>query len=367
MYKVPALRCAFLVFLSCFFLLPGSTSAQLIDRISSEHVNMRMPIGRESLARDMISEIERCYGFMDKATGGSLPRKIMINVLWDQAESSCSLQSSSITVGMNRPEKAVNLNTLLMHKTGREIARLALLELSKGAQREDTEFLFEGMVEILVHEFDRSSRSLEAAWAIAKLFDEAQLLGINMQRAWTSFSAGKRCHSSAAPGITFLSTYRELQGRERPIKLFEALKGSGLTNSLAATFKAPVAELEKTWLKRVREHAVVDAITLVEEDAPQLQRIEGNSETSPGNSLQLRLFFKDRDINLIPEGVFVKDERTGKLIQAQAAAEKDAEYLMAGIPVETDCPPGQYGYQITAVDEAGNLRRWSRRYTVGSR
>ena len=110
------------------------------------------------------------------------------------------------------------------------------------------------MIEILTHEFDHSARSLEAAWTYLAILDQMQMLGLNAQRSWSVFSAGKRFHRSAAPGVTFLTTFRELQGRERPIKLFEALKKASLTESLAMTFKAPAAELENIWLKRVREY-----------------------------------------------------------------------------------------------------------------
>ena len=245
---------------------------------------MRMPAARESLGRDTIGEIEQCYTFMNRAIGESLPRKILIDVHWDQPDSGCNQRDTSITIGMNNPDKIVDLNTLLLHKIGREIARLGLLELSGWAQREDTEFLFEGMIEILIHEFDHSSRCLESAWTYSRILDQMQMLGFNAQRSWSVFSAGKRFHRSAAPGITFLTTFRELQGRERPIKLFEALKKTSLTASLAMAFKAPAAELENIWLKRVREYPEADEITIAAEDAPQLLQTESIPE--PGQQEQ---------------------------------------------------------------------------------
>ena len=350
------------------FLSPDIASSQLIDQVSSAHIVMRMPMARESLGRDAIGEIEQCYGFMNRATGGSLPRKILIDVGWDQPDSGCNRRDESITIGMNRPDNTVNLRTLLLHKVGREIARLGLLELSGWAQREDTEFLFEGMIEILHHEFDHSARSLEAAWTYSQLLDQMQMLGFNAQRSWSVFSAGKRFHRSAAPGITFLTTFRELQGRERPIKLFEALKKASLAASLAATFRAPAAELENTWLKRVREYHAVEEITIVAENAPQLLQSESLSESSQqGTNFRIRFLLSDRNSDLFPDGIFVKDERTQRVLQAQASAEKDSEYVAVKIPVEANCPPGKYNFEITAIDEAGNLRRWIRSYTVGSR
>jgi hypothetical protein len=369
MRRRPLLLCAILVgLLNSCVLSPEISYSQLIDSVSSEHVLMRMPIGREALARDMISEMERCYSFMNKATGSYLPRKILINVNWELPDSSCNWRDAVITVGMNQPDKLANLNAILLHKAGREIARLGLLELSQGAEREDTEFLFEAMSEMLIHEYERSSRSLEAAWTISQLLDEMQTLGLSPQRSWSKFSGGKRCLRSAAPGITLLNTFRDLQGRDRPIKLFEALKRTSLTESLALAFKVPSTELETTWLKRVREYSIPDEITIAAEDAPELLKSESVPETGqPGTSLQLRFYLKDRGNNLLPDGVFVKDERTHRVMQAQAAAEKNAAYMMVTIPIEANCSAGQYNYQIFAADESGNLRRWNGSYTVVSR
>ena len=363
------LLCAILVsFLNSSVLSPEISYSQLIDRVSSEHVIMRMPIGREALGRDMISEIERCYRFMDRATGSNMPRKILINVNWELSESSCNWQNANITVGMNQPDNLMNLNAILLHKAGREMARLGLLELSQGARREDTEFLFEGMIEILIHEYERSSRSLEAAWTISQLLDEMQMLGLGSQRSWSKFSAGRRCLRSAAPGITLLTTFRDLQGRDRPIKLFEALKKASLTESLTSAFKTPSAEIETTWLKRVREYSSPEEITITADDAPQLIKSESVPEVGkPGDSLQLRLYLKDRTGNLLPDGVFVRDERSHRVLQAQEASEKGANYMVVTIPIEANYAAGQYNYQIIAADESGNLRRWNGHYTVAGK
>jgi len=365
----PSVYCAILISVSAMcFLSPAVSPSQLIDQVSSAHILMRMPQARESLGRDAIEEIEQCYAFMNRAIGGSLPRKILIDVNWDQPESGCNRRDTSITIGMNRPDKVVDLRTLLLHKVGREIARLGLLELSGWAQREDTEFLFEGMIEILVHEFFHSSRSLESSWSYCQILDQMQALGFGAQRTWSAFSAGRRLHRSAAPGISFFSVFRELQGRERPIKLFEALKKSSLTASMATVFKAPVAELENMWLKKVREYQPADEITISAEDAPQLlQTVLEPEPGKPGSGLRVRILLGDRNGDLFPDGIFLKDQRTQRVMQAQAAAENDTDYVAATIPVDADCPPGQYSYEIIAIDEGGNLRRWTRSYAVGSR
>lgn len=354
--------------LALCILRPETSLSQLIDRVSSDHVVMRMPKARESLGRDTIREIEQCYVFMNRATGGKMPRKILIDVDWNQSESTCNKRDGSITVGMDRPDKNADLRALLLHRAGREIARLGLLEISGWAQREDTEFLFEGMIEILIHEFSHSSRSLESAWTYCQLLDQTQALGFNTQRYWSIFSAGKRSHRSAAPGITFLTTFRELQGRDRPIKLFEALKKASLSASLADTFKSSVAEVEAVWLKKVREHPSAEEITIFEEDAPKLMQtgyapVKGES----GNEILIQMLFGDRDGDLLADGVFLKDQRTQSIVQAQESPENEREYIVAKIPVAADCPPGQYNYEVIAIDEGGNLRRWTRSYEVDSR
>jgi hypothetical protein len=350
---------------SCPF-IQGRSPAQQASSIASEHVLMLMPPERESLGREMIADIERCYGFMNRATNTSLPRKILITVDWNRPDSDCDLREGSIAVGMNQPAALADVKGCLFRSTAREIARLGLLALSRGAQREDTEFLFEGMIEILVHEYDHSSRCLEASWAFCRFLDDMQMLGLADQRAWSKFSGGKRCLRNASPGIAFLTTFRELQGRERPLKLFEALRKKSLNESLFDAFKAPVAELEETWLKRVREYRIAE-ITTAAEEAPQLVRTTLVPDAvKPGGAIQLRLFLEDRARNLLPEGVFVRDERTGRVLQVKAASEKGVEFLAASIPVEANCPPGRFRYQVTAIDETGNVRCWSGEYAVES-
>jgi hypothetical protein len=353
--------------LSLNLLDPEPSLAQQ-ESIASQHVRMLVPAERGSIGREVISDIERFYEFANRATGSSLPQKIQIVVNWNQSESSCQWPDAGIIVGMKQPAAAANLRTFLFHSAAREIARLGLLELSGGAQREDTEFLFEGMIEILVHEFDHSSRKLEAAWVFSKMFDEMKILGLASQRSWSTYSDGLRCLRNAAPGITFLTTFRELQSRDRPLKLFEALRKSSLTASLTETFRAPSAELENIWLKRVREYPINDEITTMAEEAPQLSKSQFVPDAGkPGSILQLRLFIEDRARNLLPNGVFVKDIRTGRLLRVLPSSENGIDYLLTEIPIDENCPPGEYAYQITAIDESGNLRRWNGNYVVASK
>jgi hypothetical protein len=345
--------------------LPAAQSVGASGVASSEHLLLRLPLEREALGRDVMGDLERCYQFMDGATGEKLPRRILLFADWNQAENSCNQQEAKIILGMNRRAAAVNPAGFLMHAAACEIGRLGLLQISGGAQREDNAFLFEGMIEILAREFAHSSRSLEGAWVVSQLLDQTGKLGLAEQRSWSAFSGGRRSYRNAAPGVTFLSFLRESQGRDRPLKFFESLKKASLVASLAAVFKAPASELESAWLKKVREYKAPEEITTNGEEAPQLVQTVLVPETCrPGGSLEIRLFMKDAGGNLFHDGIFIKEERTGKVLQPQAAAQKGAEYLAAVIPVDSACPPGNYQYRVTAVDESGNVRRWNGNYRV---
>jgi hypothetical protein len=352
--------------LSFSLISPSLSEAQSPDRgVTSEHVLMRLPTEREALGRDLIDDMERCYLFMDGATGEKLPGKIILIVDWDQAESRCNRQEAKIILGMNSRSAAANPGEHLLHVAAREIGRLGLLQLSGGAEREDNAFLFEGMVEILAREYSHNSRSLEGAWVIAQFLDQKGRLGLANQRSWSAFSEGRRSFRNAAPGVTFLTVLRETQGRDKPLKFFESLKKTSLTNSLVSVFKVPVSEIESAWLKRVREYRAPEEITRAENDVPQLvQTAFFPEKCTPGNSLEIRLFIKDAAANLFPDGVFLKDERTGRVLQAQAPSQKNAEYITVTLAVDANCPPGKYEYSITAVDESGNLRRWNGSYLV---
>jgi hypothetical protein len=53
-------------------------------------------------------------------------------------------------------------------------------------------------------------------------------------------------------------------------------------------------------------------------------------------------------------------------MQVQSASEKGESFLEASIPIEPGCQGGDYQYQVTAIDESGNLRRWKGSYSVGN-
>lgn len=323
----------------------GLPRAQQLGRVSSDHVIVQMPAERELLGRQLIGDLERCYAYMNRSIGGALPRRVAVTLDWARAETVCNRRAGHITIGMGRPEASGD-REFLFHVIAREMARLGLLNLSEGAAREDTEFLFEGMIEILVHEFDHSSRSLESAWAISKLLLETDRLGLARQRAWSEFSGGVRSHRSAAPGVTFLKTFRDLQGRERPVKFFEALKKRSLLKALEMAFKAPGDELERVWLERVREYRIPEAILVDEARAPRLVRIE------PAEG-RVRMVIEDADGDL--SAVFVRDEGSGAVSQARAETENGVPFFTVSLPAGAAAG----AVTIVAVDEAGNLRSWN--------
>jgi hypothetical protein len=322
----------------------GFAPAQQLGRVRSDHVSVEMPVERELLGRQLIGDLERCYAYMNRSISGALPRRVAVTLDWTRAETACNRRAGHITIGMGRPEASGD-KEFLFHAIAREMARLGLLNLSEGAAREDTEFLFEGMIEILVHEFDHSSRSLESAWAISKLLLDMDRLGLARQRAWSDFSGGVRNHRSAAPGITFFKTFRDLQGRDRPVKFFESLKKRSLLKALETAFKASGDELERVWLDRVREYRIPEEILVDEARAPRLVRIESVEA-------RVRMIIEDADGDL--SAVFVRDEGSGTVSQARGESENGVPFF--AVPLPAGAPAG--AVTIVAVDEAGNLRSW---------
>ena len=372
MARFPRL-CVCLLILGVF--VPGvfvndAVFAQQMRSASSKHVTLQFPAEREILGRELSGEAERCYEYMNRATNGGLPRNISIALDWNASESAWNFRAGRVTIGMNQPEAAADARKFLRHNLPYGIARLGLINISQGAQREDTEFLFEGMAEILTHEYSHSSRSLDAAWATAKLLDETGRLGLSHQRAWLEFSEGKRNHRNAAPGITFLMVQRETD-RSRLMKFFEALRKNSLLNALNQAFKAPAAELEAAWLKKVRAYEIPGEITVQNSDAPILLKIAPAENPAPaGRPVRLDLFIRDLSDDIYPENVFIRDSRSGKTFQAQSAAllEDESENVVSAyfviIPVEDDCPAGNYSFQAIVIDDIGNLRQGNGTYSV---
>jgi hypothetical protein len=355
--------------LICFAFLSAAVSAPQIidDRIISEHIRIRIPLERQWLGRDTISELERCWKFMDAATNSSLPRQVLVFIQWDIDSSTADFKTGSISIGMGDPAAALDLQAFIVHNAARQLARLGLNYLSRGAAfGEDAEFLAEGMAEILVREYERTARSLGAAWVMSQLLDEMKLLGLSTQSSWTAFSGAKNSMRNVAPGVTFLVTCRELHGRDKLPKLFESLSKGTLKQSLASVFKTSAASLEAAWLQRVREYKNTDDIIATSPaDAPQLQQMtESPTDCIPGSTLQLRFLIKDSGRNLSSDGVFLRDEGNGRMVQARQDVEKGISYFRGEVPIEMNRQPGEYGYVAIAIDEIGNLCYLRGRYTV---
>lgn len=359
MRKIPVILITLMGLMSAVSVCPDAYSQQMKD-ITSEHLLMRMPKERTLLGRDVLIDLERFYKFLDGAIDVRLPRQIVLLVDWERQESRTNYREVSIIVGMNQPI-ASSLRTFLLKESMREIARLGLLELSQGAERPEYEFLYEGMIEILVNEFNHTSRSLESAWVISKFLDEMGQLSLETQRSWPDFSRDHRCFRNAAPGVTFLLTFRELKGRDKPGKLFKALRRANLSKSLEEAFDETASELEAIWLRNVRQHRIPDEITISDEEAPQLVGITLIPEAvKPGDQLKVRFQFKKTESVLLPDGVFVRDLRTDTVFQAY----EDSDAISVAIPIGAETAPGEYGYSITAIDESGNLRQYKGNYEV---
>jgi hypothetical protein len=126
-----------------------------------------------------------------------------------------------------------------------------------------------------------------------------------------------------------------------------------------------VAELERAWLKKVREYKHAGDITVAADEVPQLLKSASFPEpATPGNPLDLRIYLKSSAGNVLPQGVFLRDARTGRVVQPKVISEKGVSYFSAAIPIEADRPPGEYNYEMTVVDESGNLRSWDGKYRV---
>ncbi|MDR1727981.1 MAG: DUF4625 domain-containing protein [Acidobacteriota bacterium] len=343
--------------------------------MSSKHVTLQFPAEREILGRELSAEAERCYDYMNRAMDGGLPRNITVALDWNASGSTWNFRTGRVMIGMDHPASSSDAKKFLNHALPLGIARLGLINLSQGGQREDTEFLFEGMSEILAHEYNHSTRTLDAAWAIARLLDEEGLLGLAQQRIWSEFSGGRQSHRNAAPGITFLLIQREID-RTRPVKFFSALKKNSLLNALNTAFKTTAAELEAAWLKRVREYEIPDEIVVQAGEGPKVTGVDFSEGGADGaRAVHLTLKIDGLAGGFRAENIFVRDLRSGKAFPARnapgiassdgvATAGGSAQEFVATIPVAADVPAGRYEYQVVVIDEAGNLGQTMRSYEL---
>jgi hypothetical protein len=347
----------------------GASPAQgITDRIVSEHLRLRIPVERESMGRDVIVDLERFYKFINAAAGDRMARRILVDIVWDNPDCRAEWQSARLEIGMNTPAADANPRAYLIYCASRQMVRLALQSLAKGGVvREDSEFLFDGMSEIMTREYSRSSRSLTGAWVLAQLLDRMNLLGLSVQASWSTFSRGKHDMRAAAPGITFLLHCRANYGRERVIKLFENLNRGTLDESLAVVFKTSAREIEAAWLKEVRAYPSGEDITATsDEDAPRLERTALSPPLpKPGTTLEVRLYIRTGSNELQPEGLYLEDDATGKIFPARMSGDLGSRYATVMVPIEPGRQPGSYRYRVVALDEGGNLRNWAGTYPVG--
>jgi hypothetical protein len=340
--------------------------SQVIDStIVSEHVRMSMPLERSWLGRDVIGELERCWRFMYPATGDSLPKRVMVNVDWEGTATWSTMRDVSITVGLNQPPAAADVRAFLVHEAAREMARLGLLSFARQeAQIPQTAFVYQGMAELLSHEFNHSTRGLNGTWIIAQLLDRQKQLGIVPQTSWDTFSGGRNDLRAAAPGITLLMTCRELYGREKTLKLFEGLRRSSLDVGVSITFRTTLPALEAAWLKKVREQPEWTDVTITsDDDAPVLLKSEIPKILHPGDSLRFRVFLQDRNGDLLTSGVYAVQKNPGQ-VQPAAPGPPGADYVIIDMRIEGDRPPGDYALTLIAIDESGNVRNWDAAYSV---
>jgi hypothetical protein len=334
-------------------------------RIISDHVALQISPEREWLGREVILDLERCWRFINGITG--LPRKIFISIIWNDEATSMDVEAGNVRIGMRHAVMGPDLRSFLLHEAAHEISRLGLLTLSREtAATPKLEFLYDGMAEILVHDFDRPTRSLDGAWVVAQLMDRMSLLTLEKQAVANTPLSGRHDLITAAPGITFLLTCRELYGRDRLLKFFDSLGRKGLKESLVSAFRTTPAAAEGAWLKMVREYAAPEEVTVTSaEDAPALQEATlmataDKTEAPP----RLKIVIADARGNLSANGVFVHEENGGFIRQAQADSEKGKQYYVVELPTRPVNQQGKFDLWIVAVDGAGNVRKWRRSFAL---
>jgi hypothetical protein len=346
---------------SLCLLIPCGTHAQSItDRIVSEHVRISLPTEREWLGTDVIMDLERYWRYANAATGEKLPRKIVVDLNWEKSGTKAN-PDGWIQIGMKTPAADFDTRSFLLRNAAREIARLGLLNLSRGTIfREESEFLVEGMSEIIAREYFRTTRGLAGAWVHAQMLDRMNQLGLAAQAPWSQFSGDRHDLREASPGITFLVTCRELYGRERTMKLFEALQRGTLAEGIVATFRTTPGALEAAWLKKVRTYTISESIPgSPDEEPPKLERAAcvAASDAS-GSRLQLRLFIRKGVNALLPQSLYLPDDASGRVFQARLPAGRDANYSLIEVPIDPAKLASPFNYRVIAVDEAGNISNW---------
>ena len=329
----------------------------------SEHVRMKIPFERQWLGRETMADLERCWSYVNGALAEKMPRRVLVTVVWESQESSTNYGESSISIGMAHPAAAADMKSFLLHRAAVGMARLGLAELSRqGTLREESQFLVEGMCEIIAREYRQSTRGLAGAWVLAHFLERTKLLGLAPQSSWSTFSRGRLDLRAVSPGVTLITILRELHGRERIIKFFEALKKEGVEDALTSTFRSPARVLEQVWIKKVRDYKISDEVTVTsEENVPRLRQMVSATAHSGGN-LQLKLSIADVGGDFSPTSLFVQDEASGQVIEGKTG--NGGQIVVVEIPIDSKRTPGKFNFRITAVDDSGNVRHWNGSYDV---
>lgn len=362
-----ALHALRLLLLSGFMLSPGRIPAQFVENIVSDHVRIRVPVEREWIGRDIIPDLERCWQFIDRAIAGKLPRRVLVVGDWSRPASWTHLQEATVFIGVDEPAAASSLRDFLLHCAAREMARMALLELSGGeAGRGGSRALLDGMCEIYAYEFRGSARGLGSAWTLTHLMDRAAELGLARLVSSEREPGASAGICATAPGMTFLLACRQMYGRESLIKLFDAMRKEATLAALSRAFRSTPAQLESGWLQRVREYdSTPDVTVTIDADAPLLKQMTLTPAAArPGSTVRVRLEVEDASSNLQACGIFVEDSTANRVVQVREGSGAEQGSFVADLPVEAGAAPGKRAVRVTAVDLAGNVRNWSGEYSV---
>ncbi len=339
----------------------GSAPAQSIsDRIVSEHVRMILPMEREWVGRDVITDLERCWRFVNGFTGGSLPRRIFVTVNWSDYRTNTDAEGH-ITIGMLSPSADFDARAFLVRSAARETARMGLLGLGRGTPaRGGNELLLEGMSEIIAREFFRTTKALAGAWVHARMLDQIKPLSMASLSVPAPPGEGHELRSEA-PAITFLITCTSLHGRDRTLKLFEALRrGLVLEQCIPDVFRTTAPALEAEWLKKVRSYTIEEGqLATQDEDKPKLERVQCVSVADgTGARVQLRLFVRKGANILLPQGLYGYQEGSSHVFEGRAPSERGTQYMLVEIPAEAQKIPLNFSYRIVAIDEGGGVSEW---------
>jgi hypothetical protein len=358
---------AWVTFCICNFVFaPALLGQAMDDSIVAKHVRLRIPVDRQWLGRETISDLERCWEFVDSATGAKLPTRVLIVIQWQNSMTAVDAEHATLSIGMGDPAASSDAKGYLLHSAARELARLALINLSGGAaSKEENWFLLQGMSEMVAHDFSNTVKRLGAAWAICYYLDRMSPLGLKQLASRAEISGSQIDLRSAAPGITLLTACGELFGRERLFKLFESLARKNLEESLTATFKTQASNLVNQWLARVRNYNAADVTITTAEEAPELNRVMFVPDPAKaGGTLRVQLFARDGANDLSPTGIFVLDESSHLVLQGNQGGTEGSRYTQFEIPIDAARPEGRYKLRLVAVDEGGNVRNWEAFYSI---